>query len=58
MRLSGSEWWSIVEAEFGSTGRDLLLRLERINLLPVFEHIVLAGRDVDGFGIWLLAGQV
>lgn len=51
MRLSSSEWWTIVETEFGSAGRDLLLGLERINLLPELEHIVLAGRDVDRLGV-------
>jgi len=48
VRLSGSEGRTIVEAELGAACRDLLLRLERINLLPELEDVVLAGGDVDG----------
>jgi len=53
VRLAGREWWSVVEAELWTSSRDLLLRLESINLLPELEDVVLAGRDVNGLRVWL-----
>ena len=50
VRLSSREGRSIVEAVLWLAFGELLLGLERINLVPVLENIGLAGRDVDGFG--------
>jgi hypothetical protein len=48
VRETSSEWWTVVERVFRSTLGELQAGAESIDLLPVFEDLLLFLGEVEG----------